>query len=231
MYRIAICDDNRADISYISGMLKKWAEDTGNTIHVESFPSAEAFLFHYEEESAYDILLLDIEMGRMSGMELARKIRQGNRSVQIIFITGYMEYILEGYDVEALHYLLKPVTEAKFRHVLERAAEKLKHREKELYLSVGGSMVRIPLYEIRYLEVRKNYVTIHAQEAYTVKKSLNELEKELDESFFRTGRSFIVNLRFIKKITKPQIFLKDKTAIPLSRNLYEPINRAMIQYF
>ena len=232
MYNAAICDDNPADITYLDTMLKKWADDTNTAIQIKSFPSAEAFLFQYEDNKIYDILLLDIEMGGMSGMELAKKIRQKNRTVQIIFITGYMEYIAEGYDVEALHYLLKPVTETKLRNVLVRAVDKLKHKEKELYFrNTDGSMVRIPLYEIRYLEVRKNYVTIHAKEDYTLKKTLHELEKELDESFFRTGRSFIVNLAFVKKITKTQVYLKDESMVPLSRNLYEAVNRAIIKYF
>ncbi len=232
MYRAAICDDIPADITYLDTMLKKWADDTGTAIQIESFLSAEAFLFQYEDNKSYDILFLDIEMGKMSGMELAKKIRQKNRAVQIIFITGYMEYIAEGYDVEALHYLLKPVTEIKLRDVLVRAVDKLKHKEKELYFhNTDGSMVRIPLYEIRYLEVRKNYVTIHAKEDYTIKKTLHELEKELDESFFRTGRSFIVNLAFVKKVTKIQVYLKDESTVPLSRNLYEALNRAIIKYF
>lgn len=231
MYETAICEDNPADIAYLSDILKKWAADTGNPLSIESYPSAEAFLFQYDENKAYDILFLDIEMGNISGMELAKKIREKNHTVQIIFITGYMEYIAEGYDVDALHYLLKPVTAIKLHSVLEKALQRLRHKEKALCLSIQSSMVRIPLHEIHYMEVRKNYVTIYAAEEYTVKKTLHELEQELNESFFRTGRSFIVNLCFVKKITKTQVFLKDNTAVPLSRNLYEEINRAIIRYF
>lgn len=73
MYRAAICDDNPADITYLNTMLKKWADDTGTAIQIESFSSSEAFLFQYEDNKAYDILFLDIEMGEMSGMELAKK--------------------------------------------------------------------------------------------------------------------------------------------------------------
>lgn len=247
MYRAAICDDNQADISYIRSLLEKWENDTGMAMRIEDFPSAEAFLFQYEDDKAYDILFLDIEMGEMSGIDLAKKIRQTNRLIQIVFITGYMDYIAQGYDVEALHYLLKPVTETKLREVLTRAVDKLKHKEKELFLpskcaasdtpahdfstDSGSSMVRIPLYEIRYLEVRKNYVTIHAREEYVTKITLRELEKELDECFFRTGRSFIVNLAFVMRISKSQVFLKDGSIVPLSRNLYENINRAIIRSF
>ena len=231
MYRLAICDDNQADVSYLQALLEKWAESAQTSLKIESYPSAEAFLFQYEEDKSFDLLLLDIEMGRMSGVELARRLRREHRRVQIVFITGYMEYIGEGYDVEALHYLLKPVTQEKLCSVLDRAAERLKSKEKELCLSLPGAVVRVALCEIRYLEVQRNYVTIYGEEAYTVKRTLNELEEELDESFFRTGRSHIVNLHFVRKITRTQVILKDKTELPLSKKFYEKMNRAMIQYF
>ncbi|WP_276947985.1 LytR/AlgR family response regulator transcription factor [Acetatifactor muris] len=231
MYRLAICDDNQTDAAYLQTLLKRWAASAGTALNMESFPSAEAFLFRYEEDRSFDLLLLDIEMGQMSGVELARKIRQENRLVQIVFITGYMEYISEGYDVEALHYLIKPVTEEKLRTVLERAVQRLDSREKALCLSMSGTVMRIPLREIHYLEVRRNYVTVCGQEAWTVKKTLNELEKELDGSFFRTDRSHIVNLHFVRKITRTQVILKDGGELPLSRKFYEEINRAMIHYF
>lgn len=231
MYRLAICDDDQADVVYLRSFLEKWAKDSKTALKIESYPSAEAFLFQYEEDKSFDLLLLDIEMGEMSGVELARRIRQENRLVQIIFITGYMEYIAEGYDVEALHYLLKPVTEEKLFMVLDRAAERLKSKEKELCLALPGTVVRIAFCEIRYLEVQKNYVTVYGEEAYTVKKTLNELEKELDDSFCRIGRSHIVNLHFVKKITRTRVILKDGRELPLSRSFYERVNRAMIQYF
>ncbi len=98
MYRLAICDDNQADVSYLQALLEKWAESTQTSLKIESYPSAEAFLFQYEEDKSFDLLLLDIEMGRMSGAELARRLRRENRRVQIVFITGYMEYIGEGYE-------------------------------------------------------------------------------------------------------------------------------------
>ena len=231
MYRVAICDDNQADIDYLRGFLEKWARDSQTALRIESFPSAEAFLFQYEQDKSFDLLLLDIEMGKMSGVELAERIRKEDRLVQIIFITGYMDYIAQGYDVEALHYLLKPVTQEKLCSVLDRAAERLKSKEKELCLSLPGAVVRVALCEIRYLEVQRNYVTIYGEEAYTVKRTLNELEEELDESFFRTGRSHIVNLHFVRKITRTQVILKDGGELPLSRKFYEEINRAMIHYF
>lgn len=80
-------------------------------------PPGESFLFRYEEKKDYDILLLDVEMKAISGMELARRIRRENDSVQIVFITGYPDYISEGYDVSALHYLMKPISAGKLSEV------------------------------------------------------------------------------------------------------------------
>lgn len=231
MYRIAVCDDNPADRAYVAALIERWGRAAGMGVTVERYPSAESFLFAYEEDPSFDVLCLDIEMGEISGVELAKKLRRLGAGLQIVFVTGYMEYIADGYDVEALHYLLKPVTEEKLGSVLARALERVKAREKELFLQTTDGSVRVLNSEIRYLEVQRNYVTIHAAEEYTVKRTLGDLEKELDESFFRTGRSFIVNLRFVRKITKTQVFLKDGAQVPLSRGLYEGINRAMIQYF
>ncbi len=233
MYKIAVCDDNPADAGYVADVIRRWAQACAVLMEIERFPSAEAFWFQYEENRCYDILFLDIEMEPegMNGIELAAKLRENDSSIQLVFVTGYMEYIADGYDVEALHYLLKPVTEEKLGSVLARALARVKAREKELFLQTTDGSVRVLNSEIRYLEVQRNYVTIHAAEEYTVKRTLGDLEKELDESFFRTGRSFIVNLRFVRKITKTQVFLKDGAQVPLSRGLYEGINRAMIQYF
>lgn len=231
MYRFAVCDDSPADRAYVAGLIREWSGREEILLQIDEYPSAEAFLFAYEENSAADVLFLDIEMGEMSGVELAKRLRQKGAGLQIVFLTGYMEYIAEGYDVEALHYLIKPVTGEKLDVVLNRAIERLKIRENALLLPLSDGTVRLPLYEIRYLEVVKNYVTLHAAEEYSVKRSLSELTKELDESFCRIHRSFIVNLRFVKRVTRTEVVLKDGTALPLSRKLYEELNQALIRYF
>ncbi len=167
----------------------------------------------------------------MNGIELAAKLRKSDSSIQLVFVTGYMDYIAEGYDVEALHYLLKPVTDDKLGAVLDRAAQRIGDRDSALYLQTTDGSVRIQVGEIRYFEVRRNYVTIYGAEVYTAKMTLAALEKSLDRRFFRTGRSFIVNLTFVRKITRTQVTLKDGTQVPLSRGLYDDMNRAMIRYF
>ena len=227
-YKIAICDDCDVDRQYILNMVTLWGERSGYIVHIDTFSFAEQFLFCYAEEGDYDILLLDIEMGAMDGVTMAKRLRKENDTVQIVFITGYSDYILEGYEVAALHYLMKPVKEEKLCAVLDRAVQKLAKNEKVLNFEIGGEMIRVPIYQIRYADVFGNYVTIHASSDVTVKMTLSDLEKQLDERFYRAGRSCIVNLSQISRVTKAAIKLSDGTTIPLPRGAYDGINRAII---
>ena len=155
-YRVAIVDDSRQDADYVQHFLNAWAQERQVEVQGERFSSAENFLFQYAEEKAWDMLLLDIEMVGMDGVELAKRLRRENETVQIVFITGYSDYIAEGYEVAALHYLVKPVKKEKLFSVLDRAAQKIQKNEKVLHFEIGGEMVRIPVYQIRYADVMGN---------------------------------------------------------------------------
>ncbi len=227
-YRIAIVDDNQTDRGFLQSLTQAWAANAQVQVQFALFPSAEAFLFHYAEHKDFDILLLDIEMPGMDGVTMARHIRRENDGVQIIFITGYSDYIAEGYEVSALHYLMKPVNSAKLHEVLSRAAAKLGHNERCLMLEQSGEMVRIPLHQIAWAEVRQNYITIHAKQDYTAKMTLTDLEHRLDERFFRAGRSYLINLDEIRSVTRQEVRLSTGDVIPLPRGQYEPLNRAII---
>ena len=229
-YRVAIVDDSSVDAAFAEDILNTWAGNRQIVVQPERFDSAEKFLFRYADDKSWDILLLDIEMGTMDGVTMAKKVRAHNEAVQIVFITGYSDYIAEGYEVAALHYLMKPVNKDKLFSVLDRALEKRKQEERFLNLESTGEMVSIPFYEIRYLDVRQNYVTIHAKQDYTVKRTLGDFEKELDDRFHRAGRGMILNLKFIQRVTKTEVRLSDGTVLPLPRGAYEPLNRAIIQH-
>lgn len=230
IYRIAICDDRTEDAAYVQRMAEQWAEMRKITVRTTVFSSAEQFLFHYADDKDFDILLLDIEMGVMDGVTLARQIRQENETVQIVFITGYSDYIAEGYEVAALHYLMKPVVPEKLFAVLDRAVEKQKQNERCLNLDLSGELVRIPFYEIRYLDVKANYVTVHGKQDYTVKRALADFEAQLDSRFARVGRSMIINLKYIRRVTKTEVHLSDGTALALPRGAYDALNRAIITH-
>ncbi len=183
VFRIALCDDAPQDRVYVRSILAAWAENSKQLVHIEEFPSAESFLFCYAEDKTWDILLLDIEMGDMDGVSLAKKIRQDNKSVQIVFITGFGDYISEGYEVSALHYLMKPVKQEKLFAVLDRAAAAaLQKNEQVVLLSVGGEMLRLPVNKVQYVEAFSHTVAIVTViDTIQVKMPISEIEKLLGD--------------------------------------------------
>lgn len=225
--KICICDDSSEERAFINVLVREWSRQTGTDVSVSEFPTAEAFLFEYED-LVPDVLLLDIEMPGMNGVELAKRLREGNKLIQIVFITGFSDYIAEGYEVAALHYLLKPVSPQKLFSTLDRALEKQETDGRNIVLETTTETVQLLLCEIRYIEVIKNYITVYAEGSYTVKRTLKEIERELDERFLRVGRSYIVNLHFISRVTRSEIFLRGGASVPLPRGAYEKVNRAVI---
>ncbi len=230
---ITIIDDSAPDREFVSGCVTEWANLTGRTVSIKYYCSAEEFILnHGESDERADeprIYLLDIEMGSMNGVELATTIRRRNRMCQIVFITGYNDYIADGYEVEALNYLLKPVRREKLCEVLDKAAAKLKINERCLLVRQSDEIARVPLYSIRFIEVQLNYITVHADENYTVKSTLSAVSKELDEYFYRIGRSYIINLRFVRRVRKNEVLLSSGEVIPLPRGAYDALNQVIIK--
>lgn len=231
--KIAVCDDDRTDQDYVIGFLRNWAEENNRIIEIRTFFSAEEFLFQYAEEKDFHILVLDIEMDKMNGVELAKKLREDNRDIQILFVTGFPDYIAEGYEVDALHYLMKPVTQEKIFAVLNKAIANLKTMENNLlFLQVNGEMIKFITDNIFYVEVFSHSCILHTTEGNVeIKISISELESKLGEGFIRVHRSYLVNLEQIKKIAKTEIFLEDGSVVPLSRRKYTDVNMAFIRYF
>lgn len=227
--KIGICDDRSEDLQLVRSIVLEWAERTEREVDVEVFGSAEEFLFHYEHEGEYDVLLLDIEMSKMDGVTLAKRVRASDKEVQIVFITGYTEYIAEGYEVEALHYLVKPIYPEKLFAILERAVEKRVRFSRTLSLEANGERLQIPLYEILYVDVDRNHLTIHTKkDHFSIRRTLTSLEAELGEGFHRVGRAYIVGLRHVRRATKKEVQLTDGIVLPLPRGAYEDLNRAII---
>ena len=232
IYKIAVCDDAEADRQYVCAMVRQWAENTGRTVQVRAFPSAESFLFQYREEPDYDILLLDIEMGAMDGVTMAKRLRRENQTMQIVFITGYAGYMAEGFEVSALHYLMKPVIPEKLAQVLSRAVLALKKAERMVFLPVEGETLRIPADRIEYAEAFSHSVEIAAgKETYRVKLPISELEKLLGEGFLRCHRSYLVGLRHIARLSRTEVILDSGKALPLSRSAAPIAHRAFVSYY
>ena len=229
IYRVAVCDDEQAQVQYINSVLSKWSNLSGHTCEVHKFPSAEAFLFAYDEDKVFDILLLDVKMGEMSGIELARRIRQKGSKAEIIFLTSYFEYAGEGYEVDALHYLVKPVPEGKLLEVLEKAAERLAEEPPYVVITCEGETVKLYETDILYVESFQHYISIHTRKRqYKIKENISAFADRLGSVFFRIHRSYLVSLKYVIRISRTLIFLEGGTELPLARGKYDEVNRAFI---
>lgn len=201
-------------------------------VHIDTFTSAENFLFHYAEESDYDILLLDIEMGAMDGVTMAKRVRKDNEAVQIVFITGFDDYISEGYEVSALHYLMKPVKQEKLSAVLNRAAAAMQKAERVILLTVGGRIQRLPVSRVQYVEAFSHTVAIvTGTDTLQVKMPISEVEKLLGEGFSRCHRSYLVGLKHVARLSKTEVILDNGKTLPLSRSAAPLVHKAFISYY
>lgn len=231
-YHIAVCDDSPQDRSYVCTLVNAWAKARDADHAVDVFSSAEQFLFHYAEHKAYDILLLDIEMGAMDGVSLAKKIRQDNESVQIVFITGFADFISEGYEVSALHYLMKPVKQDKLFAVLDRAVAVMQKTERVVLLPMGGEVLRLPMDRIQYVEAFSHTISVVTEtDSLQVKMPISEIEKMLGDSFIRCHRSYLVGLKHIARLSKSEVILDNGKALPLSRGAAATVHKAFISYY
>lgn len=229
-YRIAICDDEQNQIEYITSIVTSWSNHKGHSCEIRTFASAEAFLFEYEEDKAYDILLLDVEMKNMNGIELAKRIRKDNNRAEIIFITSHFEFVGEGYEVDALHYLIKPISVEKFTQVLTKAAEKLSVEPPSVVISCEGETVKLYESDILYVESFLHYIVIHTKDnEYKIKENISVFENKVSDVFYRIHRSYLVSLKYITRISRTSVNMGN-TELPLSRGKYDNINRAFIEH-
>lgn len=230
-YRIAICDDEEKQIQILSALLAKWAGLSRHACDIRTFTSGEEFLFEYEQDKAYDILLLDVEMQDISGLDLARRIRRDGSPSEIIFVTSHFEFIGEGYEVDALHYLVKPVSEEKLMSVLSRAADRLAAQPPSLVITCGGETVKLRERDILYVESFLHYISIHTEEKeYKIKENISSFGDRLSDDFFRIHRSYLASLKHITKISRTSVSIEGKINLPLARGKYDAVNRAFVEH-
>ena len=224
---ISVCDDDPSQLNSLRAMLTEWNQ----AARIIEYTSAEQFLFGYPDAPC-DLLLLDIEMGDMNGMELAHKLRDKGDMLPIIFITGYSEFMQDGYDVEALHYLLKPVDKDKLFSVLDRYASR--HPADSRVIFPGGEeSVCVNADDIMYLEAfgKKTQITLKDGKEIECTCGLSAAAERLGEGFVSCHRSYIVNIGYIRSISKTEITLDNGRKIPLSRRLYDSVNKAFIGFY
>lgn len=228
--RIAICDDEEAQRALIIKYLQEWAVQCGQIVETASFSGAESFLFEWEEDKLFDLLILDIEMGGLSGMELARKIREENEEIPILFITGYESYMAQGYEVSAIQYLLKPMYKDKLFAALTKLQKGKKAEEKMPFQTEDGQLFLTPS-QIWYVEAAGHYSILHNSEGgYQIRHSFTEVLKMLGarKEFVHCHRSYLVNVQHVSAITKTDLIMDNRVKIPISRGSYKTVNQAFI---
>ena len=230
---IAICDDDQLQLTLLTKYCENWAKALNNKIYITTYPSSEAFLFAYEEGLIFDVLLLDIEMREISGMDLAKKLRSLKDDISIIFITGIKDHVFEGYDVEAMDYILKPVKDEQLEKALNKAIEKAAIKEPFLLLESSGQVIKVKEKEVTFIESMGHNAILHTEtNEYNSKKSISTFEGELNDTlFFRCHRCYLVNIAKIESISKNEVKLEGNFIVPISRGKWEPLNKAFLNYY
>lgn len=233
--RVCYCEDEVAQAELFKKMVDKWAIENGTNVRMDIYESAEEFLFK-TDAVAYDLIFLDISMKTMSGMELARKIREKDKNTVIVFVTSDPGYVFEGYEVNAYRYLLKPVSEPKLAEILEAVCQKSDDlQEESIILKVGGENYKLRLNDIMYVEAQGHYINIVKADGETIsfKSGFSDVLKRINETgehCVPAHRSYAVNVSKISSIGRSECRLSDGATIPVSRSAYKDLNDKFIKY-
>lgn len=231
--RIAICDDQPTQVQLMKHYVDNWAKAKQIEAGCFGFSSAEEYLLNSEEQQ-FDLLFLDIQMGSMNGIELARSLRRHNERLAIVFVTGLREHVFEGFEVQALHYLVKPIKESDCHKCLDLALARLEEgHERMLLINHEGEMHKLPTGGIIYIEAMAHYVQFLTKDGtYRSKMNISNLEEELaDAGFYRCHRSYLVNMKYVARIGQTDVILDDGQSIPVSRQKRDGLNQAFINYY
>lgn len=212
---ILICDDDTAYSSQIQTQLEQFLSARGFTCQmtVAQDPIAVA-----QSGDAYDMAFLDIQMPGMDGITLARQLRQRNSRMALFFITNYDEYQDDAMDLQAFRFFEKPINPDRLKSGLEKALEYIDGAYVDIFLSTGGSQVRVLADDVLYLTRQNRKTTvITGTGTLTAADQYDDLCSRLPGTFFfPVHKSFFVNLHYVTRYSYSEIFLTDGTRIPVA---------------
>jgi len=228
--RIAICEDNTNETERLANAVRDWANARQINADIFRYGSAEEFQFAWPDNS-FDLLFLDIQMKKITGIELAEYIRLTDKNMLIVFVTSFQQYSLKGYDVNALHFLVKPLSAAKLIPILDKAHQIWYSQTKDTVLVTDGSgQLKLPFGSIFYIAMISHTAEIHTGErTFELRKTAAELDALLPPYFLRCHRSYIVNLLKADCVYKDSLRLSNGTALPISRNNSKLVNDAFMR--
>ena len=232
--KIAIVDDEISEQEILAKYIGEWANERKELVEFLCFDSGEEFLFSWEDRKDYSLLILDVKMGEIDGLELARKVRMEDKNIPILFVTGYDEYMQYGYDVSALHYLIKPVNKERLFQALDKLIVNGAEEVKSLIVNSGNGVSRIQINHVLYVEAAGHGSIMHTvEEVLQLKESLGEMERQVLPigEMIKCHRAYLVNLRFISAIQNSNLILDNGERLPISRNQMKNVQQQFLRYY
>lgn len=228
MITIAICEDEAYFLDSISELLNQYLRDKEIGAYVKKYDNGEDFMISGQDT---DIILMDIRLTGLDGMDIMGQLRNNGKSGQVIFITAYREYVFQAFEVDAVNYLLKPIEPAGFFAAMDKAVERIRHNCRHvLLLSNGSGLLKIQTKDIRYCEVFDHQVLIHtASGEYSYPGTLDSLEKELDDDFFRCHRSYIVNMGYVVSMAPDAAYIAGGDKVLISRRKQKEFGHRLLE--
>ncbi len=230
--RLAIVEDEAVHGKLLEQYIVEWGKQEDILVSVKIYASAESFLFEWEDMPC-DAVFADIQMSGMDGMEMVRKLREKDVKIPVVFTTGISDYMQEGYEVEALNYLIKPLSAEKVCACLDKILRRHKATEYLVAETLDG-VRKLPVETVNYCEAAGHNVELGLTGGgkLFVQSSLSKLEKELSEKgFVKCHRSYLCNISNLNRIAPDMLIFDDGTRIPVSRRLHQTVNRAFIDRF
>lgn len=237
MLKIAVCDDNITDLSNISSILDDYQtlQRDKNKIRFAAFHSAVDLIAAMESGQAYDLVLLDILMPFMTGMDAAKEIRQFNQDIKIIFMTSSPEFAVESYSVDAYYYALKPIWKEKLFILLDKVISETEIQlGTSLLIKSKTGLTRIYISRLEFAEVIGRTIHYHLTDGSVIEAvgSMSELEKGLlpYPCFIKTHRSYIINMEYIDTLSQREIKMQSLALVPIAKASYSNVKSAYIKY-
>ena len=231
--RIAIVEDQQDEIARLERYLERLRQEVSLSLETDAFQDPVQFLESYRLN--YDLILLDIRMPGMTGMEVAQRIRQKDTGVEIVFITSLAQYAIDGYRVQALDYLLKPVTYFEFRRAMDRALKKAEsNKEESILLQVDRQPKRVTVSDILYLESADHKLSVHLAggDSMTCWCTLSALLEQLPQGqFSRINSGTAVNLQAVDGLRGDDVRLINGVTLPVSRRQKKLFCTELAAYF
>ena len=226
--KIAVCDDEKHFIAKFKDIMDKLYNSLD--IITDEFSQGDELLRRFRS-SPYDIIFLDIEMPGMDGITLARKLRALSDEVCIVFLTGHVEYAIQGYEVNALRYLTKPADESKVREVVDYVLSK-QANAKQLWLKTSDGDVKLRLSDVLFIESQNQNIAVNtAKDTYVVRGNISDYEERLaPEGFFRIHRGYLISLDKVIRITGKEVIMENGTPRPVSRTRESKLRDVMFSF-